>query len=82
VSIPKSRHVSISVSTISFWTKKLMEVPSPIFLKTQVLSVIQIEAQGAKNKDFIPHVPIPYLTLKNKWVDGVTMFTNLSNLFG
>jgi hypothetical protein len=50
--------------TVSFWTEKLMEVPSPSFFKTQVLSMIRIKAYKAKNKEFKPQVSIPYLTLK------------------
>jgi hypothetical protein len=46
--------------------EKLTEVPIRFFLKTQVPSVIRIETQGAKDKGFKPHVPIPYLTLKKK----------------
>jgi hypothetical protein len=41
-----------------------MEVPSPSFFKTQVLSMIRIKAYKAKNKEFKPQVSIPYLTLK------------------
>jgi len=42
--------VSIPVNTVSFW----MEIPSLSFLIAQVPSVIRIEAQGAKNKNFKP----------------------------
>jgi hypothetical protein len=36
--------------SISFWTEKLTEVLIRSFLKTEVLSVMQIETQGLKNK--------------------------------
>jgi hypothetical protein len=43
--------------------EKLIEVPIQSFSKTQVPSVIQIELQEAKNKNFKPQVPMPYLTI-------------------
>jgi hypothetical protein len=62
MSILESRHISIPISIVSFWTKIWMEVPSPSFSISQVSSVIRIEAQEIKNKKFKPNVPIPYLT--------------------
>jgi hypothetical protein len=46
---------------VSFFTEKLMEVSIQSFSKIQVSSVIRIEPQGVKNKNFKPQVPKPYL---------------------
>jgi hypothetical protein len=55
-------------TTVSFWSKKLTDVPIRSFPQTQILSVIRIKAHGAKNKDFKPHVQKMYLTLKFKMI--------------
>jgi hypothetical protein len=46
-------------TTISFWT----EVPFPSLAKTKVLSAIQNEQHGAKNKGVKPQGTKTYLTL-------------------
>jgi len=54
--------------------------PAPYFFITQVPFVIRIETHWTKNKNFKPHVPIPYLTLKKIYLTFKIIFyiTSLS----
>jgi hypothetical protein len=51
---------------ISFWTENLTEVLIRSFLKTEVLSVMQIEIQELKNKVSKTQGSDVYLTKKKK----------------
>jgi hypothetical protein len=55
--------VALTWTTVSFWMKIWMEVPSLSFLIVQVPFAIQNEPHGAKNKKIKPHVPKRCLTL-------------------